>query len=65
MTTYLAVVKYGVNDTDAQKVTALRDGILECGLRLVEEFGVPFEDVERWLDDALNELQWAADEAAS
>jgi arginine/lysine/ornithine decarboxylase len=64
VTTYYAAVKYAVDATDETKITALRTGLRDMAGALVEEFGVPLEDVERWLDDAYSAAEESADYVA-
>lgn len=51
-----AVVKYGVDDPDAEKITALRDGLrFICG-GLIEDFGWTLDQIHRELEDCSDEM---------
>lgn len=55
--TYHAVVKYPVNATDKEKLQALREGLQDVVVEMIEEQGVALEYVEDALDEALSAAQ--------
>lgn len=59
---YRAAVKYAVDATSDEKVSALRDGIIMCALELVEEHSVDPEMVAQWCEEASDEAWRAAPE---
>ncbi len=60
MTMMRAVVKYPMNASRDEKVAELKQGLGDVAMELVGEHGVSLEQVEDWLDDA---LEWAHMEA--
>ena len=57
MSMYRAVVKYAVDDTDAQKVRALRDGLRFIYCELIEEHGWSWERAVEELEDAARDCE--------
>jgi hypothetical protein len=56
---YRAAVKYPVNATDAERISALKQGIEDCALELFEELGVCLEDVQDVLEEASRTVEYA------
>lgn len=54
---YRAIVKYGVDDTEKEKVAALLDGInFICG-ELIEEHGWSLDKMVEVLEDKIREVE--------
>lgn len=64
MTLYYAAVKYAVDDTDAAKVKALREGLETIAMALIEEFGQSIDDVLEALENAHSAAEWSAESVA-
>ena len=58
MTTYLAVVKYAVDDPPEAKRRALKQGVSDIAMELVAEHGLTPEDLELLFEDAYSDGQY-------